>query len=105
MVIDNLEILPGCTLPSRYSAIEELYDWSLNFESNRNPICVFADIVGYSDHALGCQLYPYAQANLNEVFGYKELCMLADALKVFEDDGFPAVYDCLDKLFDYSEED
>ena len=36
--------------------------------------------------------------NCGEIFGYKELCMLADALKIFENTGFDQVYQWCDLL-------
>ena len=92
LAIKELQTLDGCVLPTCASAIEELYDWSLNFESGLNPYCLFLDIIGYSADRYGCYAYSHDLKDCGEIFGYKELCLLADALKLFENNGFDAVY-------------
>ena len=93
------EPLPGCKLPQEAAAIEELYDWSLNFDSpGVNPYCLFLDIIGYSADRYGCYAYSHELKDCGEVFGYKELCLLADALKLFENNGYDAVYSWCDLL-------
>ena len=92
------EPLPGCTLPQEASAIEKLHYWSLNFDSAINPYCLFLDIIGYSADRWGCYAYSHDLKDCGEVFGYKELCLLADALKLFENNGYDAVYSWCDLL-------
>ena len=100
MVIQELRPYDGCVLPPQASAIEELHDWSLSFECGLNPYCLFVDIIGYSVDRHGDYSYAHDLKSCGEVFGYKELCLLADALKVFEDNGFDQVYEWCDKLIE-----
>ena len=39
---------PARTLPKEAAKVEELHDWSINFDSGANPYCLFLDIIGYS---------------------------------------------------------
>ena len=98
MVSEELRPLHGCRLPPQAAAIEELHDWSLNYNAGRNPYCVYLDLIGYSYETWGCDAYiaPPGTADSGRysgVLGYKELCMLADALKIFEDNGYEQVYE------------
>ena len=102
---DELRPYDGCVLPPHASAVEELHDWSLNFDSGRNPFCVFLDIIGYSADRFGEYLYTHELKDCGEIFGYKELCLLADALKVFEDHGYDKVYAWCDKLVEVEDDD
>ena len=77
-------------------AIKELFDWSSNFEPNKNPYCLFLDLIGFSDQEYGVKCY--SGSNLHEHLGYKEMAMLADALKVFESNGYDAVYNYCTEL-------
>ena len=99
------EPLDGCTLPQRAAAIEELYDWSLNFNTSSNPYCLFLDIIGYSVDRWGDYAYRHHLNDCGEIFGYKELCLLADALKIFEDTGYDQVYAWCDALNESEQED
>lgn len=92
------EPLPGCVLPEEAAAIEELRDWSINFEDSQNPFSIFLDLIGYSVDRYGCYFYSHDLRDCGEVCGYKELCLLGDALKVFENNGYPRVYDWCDQL-------
>ena len=92
------EPLPGCKLPQEAAAIEELADWSTNFRDSQNPFSIFLDLIGYSIDRYGLYLYEHEIRNSGEVCGYKELCMLADALKVFENHGYWDVYAWCDTL-------
>ena len=97
-------------LPPQASAIEELHDWSLNYDTGRNPYCVFLDLIGYAYERWGCDAYmaPVGTNNggiYSPVLGYKELCMLSDALEVFHNNGFDQVYDWCDKLSESELED
>lgn len=89
------EVLPGCVLPFKAAAIEELFDWSLNFDSGKNPYCIFLDLIGKSEEDFGDNCF---FGKFHEVLGYKELCLLGAALKVFEDEGFQQVYHWCDTL-------
>ena len=99
------EPLDGCTLPQRAAAIEELHDWSLNFNTSSNPYCLFLDIIGYSVDRWGDYAYRHHLNDCGEIFGYKELCLLADALKIFENTGFDDVYIWCDALNSAEEDD
>ena len=88
----------GCVLPPQASAIEELHDWSLNFNVGVNPYCLFVDIIGYSVDRWGGYAYCHDLGNCGEIFGYTELCLLGDALKVFENHGYDDVYTWCDAL-------
>ena len=77
-------------------AIKELFEWSSNFEVSKNPYCLFLDLIGYSDAQYGMKCY--VGDNLHEHLGYKEMCMLGDALKTFETNGYDAVYDYCNEL-------
>ena len=94
----ELQTFDGCVLPALASSIEELWGWSLNFDSGLNPYCLFLDIIGYSADRYGCYAYSHELKNCGEVFGYKELCLLSDALKIFENNGFDQVYEWCDLL-------
>lgn len=76
--------------------IQELFEWSSNFDSGVNPYCVFMDLIGYSEDRYG--IHTFHGKNYQQVLGYKELVMLANALKVFEARGYEEVYQFLDYL-------
>ena len=105
MVSEELRPYDGCVLPPQASAIEELHDWSLNFDTGLNPYCLFVDLIGYSADRWGTYAYMHDIKNCGEIFGYKELCMLADALKLFEDNGYDQVYAWCDALNESEQED
>ncbi len=103
MAIEKLRTYPGCRLPAQAAAIEELHDWSLNYNAGRNPYCVFLDLIGYSYDRWGCDAYiaPPATADggrYSSVLGYKELVLLSAALNIFEDNGYDQVYEWCDLL-------
>ena len=77
-------------------AIKALFDWSSNFEVSKNPYCLFLDLIGYSEQNYGVKCYQ--GKHLGEHLGYKEMCMLGDALKTFESNGYDAVYDYCTEL-------
>jgi hypothetical protein len=95
----------GCVLSPQASAIEELHDWSLNFDTGLNPYCLFVDIIGYSADRWGTYAYCHDLKDCGEIFGYKELCLLGDALKVFENHGYDDVYTWCDALNESEHED
>ena len=105
MVSEELRPYDGCVLPPQASAIEELHDWSLNFNIGLNPYCLFVDLIGYSVDRWGTYAYMHDIKNCGEIFGYKELCMLADALKLFENNGYDQVYEWCDALNESEQED
>ena len=103
--LESKELRPydGCVLPPQASAIEELHNWSLNYNAGRNPYCVFLDLIGYAYDRWGADAYiapniTACSGRYSEVLGYKELCMLADALNIFENNGYDQVYEWCDAL-------
>lgn len=82
------------TTVTRFDAIDALSDWSTNFNSCLNPFCIFLDLIGYSVEEYGMKLVlSNTDKDISSVLGYKELCLLGDALQVFKDNGYDAVYD------------
>ena len=98
MVSKELRLYDGCVLPPQASAIEELHDWSINFQAGLNPYCLFVDLIGYSIDRWGTYAYMHDIKDCGEIFGYKELCLISDALKVFENNGYDQVYAWCDAL-------
>ena len=103
MVSEELRPYDGCVLPPQASAIEELHDWSLNYNAGRNPYCVFLDLIGYAYDRWGCDAYiapgiSSPGGRYDGILGYKELCLISDALKVFENNGYDQVYEWCDAL-------
>jgi hypothetical protein len=68
-------------------AIEQLANWSLNFEDHNNPFNLFLDLIGYSDSQYGELI-----TEGTSFMGYKEYVLLADALKLFENNGYETIY-------------
>ena len=97
MVSEELRPYDGCVLPPQASEIEELHDWSLNYSPLNNPYCIFLDLIGYSEERYGTCVGP-SNTKYYEILGYKELCMLANALNIFEDNGYDQVYAWCDAL-------
>ena len=96
-------VLEGCLLPPEASAIEELHDWSLNYNAGRNPYCVFLDLIGYAYDRWGTDAYiapPITSdgGRYDGILGYKELCMLSDALRVYAEHGWSRAYAWCDAL-------
>ena len=97
MVSEELRPYDGCVLPPQAAAIEELHDWSLNYSPGRNPYCVFIDLIGYSIEEWGAPAFSDTH-DYRGILGYKELCLISDALKVFENNGYDQVYAWCDAL-------
>ena len=87
------EVLDGCVLPIKAAAIEELFDWSSNFDCGKNPYCIFLDLIGFSEEEYGEEMFTYTGKSFSQILGYKELCLLSAALRVFEDEGYDQVYE------------
>tara|TARA_B100001094_G_scaffold55457_1_gene50977 strand:+ start:2158 stop:2481 length:324 start_codon:yes stop_codon:yes gene_type:complete len=94
--INPNKTLPGCILPEKAAAIEELFDWSSNFEPGTNPWCVFLDLTGFSDEEYGEPVY--SGESFSPVFGYIELRLLGGALQIFETESFDTVYEWIRTL-------
>jgi hypothetical protein len=67
--------------PQGCEAIQDLYSWSLNYDTGRGPFTLFLDMIGWSEDELGETIYNLTSASL----GYVELDKLADALKEYAD--------------------
>jgi hypothetical protein len=79
---------------SRFDAIDALSQWSTNYNSCLNPFCIFLDLIGYSVEEYGMKLVlSNTDTDISSVLGYKELCLLGDALNVFKENGYDAVYE------------
>lgn len=65
--------------PKGCEAVQDLYSWSLNFDTGRGPFALFLDIIGWSAENLGEPLY-----NLSEpLVGYVEAAKLGAALVAY----------------------
>ena len=64
-----------------FQTVFRLYQWSTNFQSGEGPFTLFLDLIGWSSEQLGENLTEVDAARL----GYKELDLLADALKDYSD--------------------
>lgn len=74
--------------------LTELYEWSENFESGKNPFCVYLDLIGYSKEHYGNNIVD----NPNEFLGYTEYTMLANCLALFENNGYETIYNIIDEI-------
>ena len=89
--------------PAKFKAIRIFYEWSNNWARGRkndnNPFDFYLDFIDYSIDRLGAYRYmaPVHQAG-EYGFGHHERCLMADALKVFEDTGYEDVYSYIDLL-------
>lgn len=82
------------TTTTTFDAIDALSQWSTNFNSCLNPFCIFLDLIGYSVEEYGMKLVlSNTDKDISSVLGYRELSLLADALSVFKDNGYDAVYE------------
>ena len=73
-----------------YWPVAELYEWSTNYDSGKNPYCVFLDLIGYTEERFGVALV--SSGDYSHIIKYKEADMIADALKVYADKGESDVY-------------
>jgi len=74
--------------------LTELYKWSANYESGKNPFCVYLDLIGYSKEHYGVNFVN----NPNEYLGYLEYTMLANCLALFENNGYDTIYNIIDEI-------
>lgn len=81
-----------------FDAIDDLNSWSLNFECGKNPFCLFLDLIGFSGEEYGEPIL--LNSDSSQFLGYKELCMLGDALKCFEENGYSAIAEHCQSLID-----
>ena len=74
--------------------VQQLADWSENFMDRNNPFNLFLDLIGYSQSTYGDHLTEV----WSSFMGYKEYVLLADALKLFENNGYETVYKIIDDI-------
>lgn len=67
--------------------LQQLADWSENFDNN-SPFNLFLDLTGYSQSQYGV----YITENPDSFMGYHEYVLLADALKLFENNGYETIF-------------
>ena len=97
MNLNNLE-----EWPDKYNSIKEFYDWCQHWPTGykkNNPFDFYLDFIGYSLDRTGGYRYmdPVYKAGDNG-YGHHERCLMADALKIFEDTGYEDVYKYIDLL-------
>lgn len=64
---------------ARFPEIVGLYEWSLNYDTQKGPFTLFLDVIGYSQEEYGLPLFDFRTSAL----GYLEMDYLADALKEY----------------------
>jgi len=74
--------------------LKELYEWSTNFESGKNPFCVYLDLIGYSKEHYGNNFVD----NPSDYLGYLEYTMLSNCLALFENNGYDTIYNIIDEI-------
>lgn len=67
--------------PRGCEAVQDLYSWSLNYDSAEGPFTLFIDMIGYSEDEYGEVMYAYPLDSSK--LGYMELSKLADALQQY----------------------
>ena len=89
-------IVHNLTDEAAYEMLDELHDWSRNFEAGRNPGCMFLDISGYSEEEYGVNIAD----NIVEkrYLGYMEMVMLGNCLLIFDYFGYDQVFNWIDKI-------
>ena len=75
--------------------VRRLFDWSINYDSYKNPYCLFLDLIGWSHDTLGESLY---KDDPSDVLGYVELEMLIDALIEFRNAPDDDIYEFVNNL-------
>ena len=85
-----------------FEAIEKLFHWSDNFEGC-NPFGLYLDLIGFSQEYFDVPCCPIDNYEFSSILGYKELCMLGDALNVFRNNGYEPVYKYIDHLISTGE--
>ena len=74
--------------------LTELYEWSANYESGKNPFCVYLDLIGYSQEYYGNNIVD----DPSKFLGYLEYTMLANCLALFENNGYDTIYNIIDEI-------
>ena len=94
----------GCALPLKAAAIEELWDWSVNF-CGANPFNIFCDLIGYSAETYGELIFPYQYTSPDSILGYLEIKYLIAALETANKFGPTQVYEWIHDLESYHDAD
>ena len=87
-----------------FIAIERLYQWADNCDESCTLWNLYLDLIGYSEEIYGGSLLHLDVYSVSQVLGYQELCLLGDALKVFEDNGYDRVFEWITYYMDVMEE-
>ena len=95
---DNWDLYP------EFEAIERLLHWSDNFQGC-NPFGLYLDLIGFSQEYFDVPCCPIDNYEFSSILGYKELCMLGDALNVFRNNGYEPVYKYIDHLISTGDHD
>ena len=74
--------------------LKDLFEWSANFDSGKNPFCIYLDLIGYSKEYYGANLV----ANPSDYLGYLEYTMLSNCLALFENNGYDTIYNIIDEI-------
>ena len=74
--------------------LQELYEWSSNYESGKNPFCIYLDLIGYSEKQYGINFVE----NPSDYLGYLEYTMLANCLALFQNNGYETIYNIIDEI-------
>ena len=75
--------------PDTFKGIQAFHQWSVNCYSpgDPNPFNAYLDFIGYNSDG------EFSFGSLSgDLFGFHEYCLMADALKVFENHGYEDVY-------------
>lgn len=63
--------------PKGCEAVQDLYSWSLNYESGKGPFALLLDLIGWSEEEYGSNLY------LGDALGYVECDKVGRALQEY----------------------
>ena len=85
-----------------FERIKVLFDWSENFQG-ATPFGLYLDLIGFSHEYFDVPCCPVDNYEFSHILGYKELCMLGDALNVFRNNGYEPVYKYIDHLISTGE--
>jgi hypothetical protein len=69
--------------PSGCADVQDLYSWSLNYDSGRGPFTLFLDLISWSGENIGEALFSLDPNDMS--LGYVELGKLAGALTAYAD--------------------
>ena len=86
--------------PDTFKSIQAFYQWSVGCYSpgDPNPFNAYLDFIGYDSDGESSAEYRFSGSLSGDLFGFHEYCLLADALKVFENHGYEDVYSYISLL-------